>query len=243
LVLDFTDTVERLGPVDIIKGRAKVKRTGDQSGPFCICPDCGERNAPAALVCAACGATIKEPEAPKPLDAKVSYAALLSAQQQAVNTWHDVTRVDYRLHSKPGKPSSMRVDYYDGLLCVASEWVCFEHTGYARQKAEQWWVRLTRTTNENNPTLIVLWGKNNSPWWFDAPYASHTPHIPRTVEQALECIAAAKTHVEKGEKEYCLNEPTRIATRKNGKYTEVKEYEFARTERHQDALEEAIEGH
>jgi hypothetical protein len=32
-----------------------------------------------------------------------------------------------------------------------------------------------------------------------------------------------------------LYQPTRIATRKNGKYTEVKEYEFNRTERNQEA--------
>jgi hypothetical protein len=62
--------------------------------------------------------------------------------------WHDITKVGYAWHSKEGKPDSLRVDYYSGLLRVASEWVCFEHTGYARQKAEQWWVRLTKTNDE-----------------------------------------------------------------------------------------------
>jgi DNA repair protein RadD len=202
LVLDFTDTVERLGPVDIIKGKGRGKRAGDQSAPFCICPECGERNAPAALVCVVCGGTIKEPEAPKPIDAKLSYAALLSAQQQAVSTWHDVSRVDYKLHRKPGKPDSMRVDYYDGLLCVASEWVCFEHTGYARQKAVDWWCKRTLNNLPLGVEGVLRWLANNS-----------------------------------------IAQPTRIATRKNGKYTEVKEYEFARTERHQDAPEKATEGH
>jgi DNA repair protein RadD len=151
-------------------------------------------------VCAACGGTIKELELPKLIDAKLSYAALLSAQQQAVNTWHDVTRVEYKLHRKPGKPDSVRVDYYDGLLCVASEWVCFEHGGFARQKAQSWWARRDLTT------------------------------MPSNTEEAIDWASL-------------LYEPTRIATRKNGKYTEVKEYEFARTERHQDAPEEATEGH
>jgi len=200
LVLDFTDTVERLGPVDIIKGRAKVKRTGDQSAPFCICPECGERNAPAALVCAACGATIKELEVAKPLDAKVSYAALLSAQQQAVNTWHDVSKVVYGWHSKEGKTDSMRVDYYSGLLVVASEWVCFNHLGYAKQKAQDWWLNRNRT------------------------------FMPSKVSEALDYLQLHK-----------IKEPARIATRKNGKFTEVKEYEFARIDRHQNALEETIE--
>jgi hypothetical protein len=33
-----------------------------------------------------------------------------------------------------------------------------------------------------------------------------------------------------------ISEPVRIATRKNGKYTEVKDYEFDRTERNQEAF-------
>jgi DNA repair protein RadD len=95
----------------------------------------------------------------------------------------------------------MRVDYYDGLLCIASEWVCFEHTGYARQKAIDWWCK--RTPND----------------------------LPFGVEGVLNWLANNS-----------IAQPTRIATRKNGKYTEVKEYEFTRTERHQDALEEATQG-
>ena len=240
LVLDFTDTVERLGPVDIIKGRAKVKRTGDQEGPYSICPECGERNAPAALVCVHCGAVIRE-EIAEPIDAKVSYAALLSAQREQSLTWHDVTRVDYKRHSKPGKPDSMRVDYYSGLLRCASEWVCFEHTGYARQKAEQWWVQLTKSNNENPPMLSVLWGKNDSPWWQDYANYPYPPHIPKTVAQALECIEAAKNGSDGVEEDFYLNEPTRIETIQNGKFTEIKDYEFSRTNRHQDALEQAIE--
>jgi DNA repair protein RadD len=194
LVLDFTDTVERLGPVDTIQGRAK-KKSGSQEAPYSICPDCGERNAPAALVCVHCGATIREEEA-KPMDAKVSYAALLSSQTAAAElVWHDVSRVDYKLHRKEGKPDSMRVDYYGGLLRVASEWVCFNHVGYARQKAENWWMRREKKS------------------------------IPSGTQEAIDWANF-----------YDIEEPVRIATRKNGKYTEVKEYEFNRIKRNQEAF-------
>ena len=196
LVLDFTDTVERLGPVDIIKGRAKVKRSGDQEGPYSICPDCGERNLPAAMICVHCGATIRE-EVAKPMDAKVSYAALLSAQRAEITTWHDVTKVDYRLHRKPGKPDSVRVDYYSGLLRCASEWICLDHGGFARSKALAW------------------------------------------CDQRNGCQTTTEELLETG---YTLKTPARIATKQNGKFTEVKDYEFSRTERHQDALEQAAEG-
>ena len=194
LVLDFTDTVERLGPVDTIQGRAK-KRSGTQEAPYSICPDCGERNAPAALICIHCGGQIREEEA-KPLDAKVSLAALLSNQASISELiWHDVTRVDYGLHRKEGKPDSLRVDYYAGLLRVATEWVCFSHIGYARQKAENWWMRREKKS------------------------------MPSGTQEALEWLEF-----------HNIEEPVRIATRKNGKYTEVKDYEFNRNKRNQETF-------
>jgi DNA repair protein RadD len=109
----------------------------------------------------------------------------------------------------------MRVDYYSGLLRVASEWVCFEHTGYARQKAEQWWIKLLNT----KAGLIK---------------------VPETVVTALKLIEAIKSVHEK-QGFVGFTEPTRIATKQNGKFTEVKEYEFSRTKRHQDAFEQATE--
>ena len=51
-----------------------------------------------------------------------------------------VTEVSYARHEKPGKPPSLRVDYWSGLT-QHSEWVCLEHSGYARQKAVTWWAQ------------------------------------------------------------------------------------------------------
>ncbi len=194
LVLDFTDTVARLGPVDTIKGRA-AKKAGAGSAPYCVCPDCGERNLAAALICVACGATIKTPDVElKPV--VVSRAALLSiqvAQQASTVTWHDVSRVDYAIHTKPDKPDSLRVDYFAGFLKVASIWCCFDHEGFARRKAEQW-------------------------------FAAHAPegyaHQPGNTAQLMEWIDTGMK----------LKAPTRIATRKNGKFTEVMSYEFGNPE-------------
>lgn len=33
----------------------------------------------------------------------------------------------------------MRVMYFDGLECIAEEWVCIEHSGWAGEKAALWW--------------------------------------------------------------------------------------------------------
>lgn len=56
---------------------------------------------------------------------------------------YPVTRVLYYVHRKKGStwsaPKTMRVEYETGDHEYQREWVCFEHTGFARQKAEQWW--------------------------------------------------------------------------------------------------------
>jgi hypothetical protein len=62
----------------------------------------------------------------------------LSTQIQAA--WCDVTDIAYARHEKPGKPASLRVTYECGLT-QHSEWVCFEHTGFPRDKALSWWRR------------------------------------------------------------------------------------------------------
>lgn len=137
LWLDFSDTTERLGPVDTIKGRKK-SRNSDKEGvaPTKTCDNCGEKAPAAAPICPTCGFEfpVKDQEV-----RKASNAAILSTQiQPRINTY-SVDDVQYRLHQKEGKPDSLRVDYWSGIRMVASEWVCLDHTGFARGKAEQWW--------------------------------------------------------------------------------------------------------
>ncbi len=141
LWLDFTDTTRDLGPVDQIKGRAPApkaqrgKPTKPQEVPKKICPECGNPAGAMALVCASCGY-----EYPSDLKhgAAADGAQVLGALAQAE---HRVTRVEYSAHRKEGKPTSLRVDYWSGLKQAASEWVCLEHEGYARAKANHWWAK------------------------------------------------------------------------------------------------------
>jgi len=55
---------------------------------------------------------------------------------QVVDTEYRVLDVLYHVHTKRGAdesdPKTMRVDYKVGFYQWKSEWVCFEHTGYAR---------------------------------------------------------------------------------------------------------------
>lgn len=52
----------------------------------------------------------------------------------------NVKTVEYRRHEKAGKPPSLLVEYSNGLS-TAREWICLEHSGYAREKAVKWWAK------------------------------------------------------------------------------------------------------
>ena len=133
LVLDFAGNTARHGPIDTVDGRKK-EPAGDGEAPIKVCPECQTINHASARHCVGC-----DHEFPPPalqVSAQAAANALLSTQVQT--TWCDVTAVRYMLHEKPGKPASLRVTYECGLA-RHSEWVCFEHTGFPREKAVSWW--------------------------------------------------------------------------------------------------------
>lgn len=139
-VLDFTDTLATLGPVDLVKGRARP-RVAHRSAPFRICDGCGARQGASARVCAGCGQAFPLESSPRHGD-QVSQAPALSCDTETRTEWLPVTRVAYRewLGRRSGIPT-LRVDYLSPLLRIASEWVCIEHAGPARTLAANWWIR------------------------------------------------------------------------------------------------------
>jgi len=92
--------------------------------------------------CPQCGYEFPPPERQKH-EAKPSEGGILSGQ--VTTTVYPVRDVFYGVHTKRGAgdsaPKSMRVDYKVGWHDYKSEWICFEHEGYARQKAVAWWLR------------------------------------------------------------------------------------------------------
>lgn len=137
LWLDFSDTTERLGPVDVIKGRKRSKKSDKESAaPHKVCDNCGERAPAAAVMCPCCG--FEFPREEKEVR-KASNAAIMASQVAPKINTYPVTRVEYARHQKAGSPDSLRVDYHSGLRRVCSEWVCLEHAGFAGEKARNWW--------------------------------------------------------------------------------------------------------
>ncbi|GAA0768724.1 DEAD/DEAH box helicase [Brevundimonas olei] len=143
LVLDFTGTARRLGPVDTI---TVDRRSGKKGAPDAAkvtdirakeCPTCKTQAALNARTCAVCGHewsldSIRH-------EAEADDVAILSRdlknrppEEIAVVTW------TAKRHQKQGSPDSVRVSYSAGLMSYP-EWVLFEHRGPGRFRAEKWW--------------------------------------------------------------------------------------------------------
>lgn len=139
LVLDFGGNVLRHGPVDQIRvSDPNAKGTGQ--APAKECPQCQALIATGYATCPECGFVFPPPER-REHDAQASTDGVLSGQV-TINEYN-VHRVSYCVHAKrdapPEAPRTLRVDYEIGYYQNKSEWVCIEHSGYARQKAEAWW--------------------------------------------------------------------------------------------------------
>ncbi len=138
LILDFGGNVLRHGPVDQIE--IKDRGAGDGPAPAKECPQCHALIATGYARCPGCGYLFPPPERQQH-DDKASEAGILSAH--VTTTQYAVRDVTYRVHRKhdaaEDAPRSMRVDYKIGWNQHKSEWVCFEHGGFARNKAVAWW--------------------------------------------------------------------------------------------------------
>ncbi len=140
LVLDYGGNVLRHGPVDMIN----IKEPGAGKGgdaPAKKCPKCLALIHAGYAKCPECGYEFPPPEGNDKLSRNASTAGIISGQVE--HTDYEVLDTFYAVHEKryaePGTPRTMRVDYRIGFNDFKSEWVCPEHTGYARGKFEKWW--------------------------------------------------------------------------------------------------------
>jgi DNA repair protein RadD len=133
LVLDFAGNIARHGPIDAVKPK-RPKGGEDGVAPTKACPECDSIVHASVRTCPDCGHVFPPPELK--IEAKASNLDVLTSGK---SEWVPVTSVSYARHDKPGKPPSLRVDYWSGLT-HHSEWICIEHQGYPRQKAASWWA-------------------------------------------------------------------------------------------------------
>lgn len=139
LLLDFGGVVDELGPIDQVRIK-EPKGDGEGEAPMKTCESCGAVCPAGCAECPECGELF--PDNGPNINTKASDAAVLSPQLKSKKI--EVSRASYYRHKKVGSPDSIRVDYLCGLETYR-EWVCLEHTGYARQKACDWWYSRSLT--------------------------------------------------------------------------------------------------
>jgi DNA repair protein RadD len=137
--LDFGGNVLRHGPVDEIRVPAP-RSHGNGQAPAKECPLCQALIAAGYARCPECGHQFPPPER-RPHEPRASEASILSSR--LTDTQYIVRDIAHHVHRRrdapPDAPQTMRVDYRLGLNHWQSEFICFEHSGYARQKAVVWW--------------------------------------------------------------------------------------------------------
>lgn len=136
LVLDFAGNVERHGPVDRVNPKKPRKSDGEGAAPTKTCPECKSIVFAGSKECPDCG-YMWPPKEPEIAHTATTLAVMA---MDAPSDWRKVNAVTYHVHKKPGSPDSMRVEYRCGLG-VFREWVCFNHKGFPRAKAEKWWAK------------------------------------------------------------------------------------------------------
>ncbi len=142
LVLDFGGNALRHGPVDALRIKVKSDSDGENAkAPAKECPECHTVMPAGCTQCPGCGYQFERSQTKH--EATASDEGILSGQ--ATNRKYRVLSVRYSVHIKrnapPDAPRTMRVEYQIGYNAFRSEWICIEHSGYARLKAEKWWSR------------------------------------------------------------------------------------------------------
>lgn len=139
LLLDYAGNIARHGPLDQIRGKRKRSEITDEERlpPHRTCPECAASVHAALAWCPECGYVFQK-SAPE-IDTHASDLAVLSHQRTFKTV--PVSQVSCARHiGKSGIPT-LKVTYLSGAFTRVSEFVCFEHNGYARAKAEAWWRR------------------------------------------------------------------------------------------------------
>lgn len=158
LVLDFAGLIETHGPVNKVNPPRRRKKSDNAVPPVKECPKCLFLVPAAARECLYCKEPFHFDTSPNISSTPSALDILQTNKPRKVVP----TRMEFSVHQKPGKPDSIRVDYYDGLLKVVSEWLCPLHGGMAQKTAFSWMEKYTRVPSviidgTDKPTKSLEW--------------------------------------------------------------------------------------
>lgn len=157
LVLDYGQNIERFGPIDKLRIKTSLTKAETETIPLKVCPDCREVISVSEKVCPSCEfifpVIVRErtKHSASASNLNILRASLIRAKFDGEQVLK-VVRHSFAPHYKPNKPPSVRVDYYLNMMDKVSEWICPEHTGFAKVQAIKWWQ--FHTSNDEMPETV-----------------------------------------------------------------------------------------
>ncbi|QPX75445.1 putative ATP-dependent helicase [Serratia phage vB_SmaS_Opt-169] len=156
LWIDFTDTTERLGAIDTIKGRP-AKRKIKKDSPFIICPHCGEQWRPASMIYCAqylkddsgkfildssgdkilefgCGSLMREIEDLDP--ASASTAEIMAAVNPQPE--YKISQITCNIKKIRSGKKYIALEFFDRAIKVCSLNLYFGYIGL-NEDSQNWW--------------------------------------------------------------------------------------------------------
>ena len=140
--LDLTDNTERFG-TDLDHVRVKVPKKVSEAiekerKNWKECPECDCQVHISRMICPKCGYEWDMREYEEALNIPDTKDIVFNEPEE-----YQVNYMQFERHQKEGKPDSVRVEYwnngYFSRFPIVSEWLCFDHGGFAAEKAKQWW--------------------------------------------------------------------------------------------------------
>lgn len=132
IVLDFAGLVRKHGPVDAVHPKKPGEGGGD--APVKECPNCHELVHASVMTCKECGHQFPENTEEK-IKKEADVAPIMST---APPTDREVEGRSFHRHEKVGGTPSVRAEFDCGVQ-VFKTWVCPQHTGFAKAKADRFW--------------------------------------------------------------------------------------------------------
>lgn len=146
LILDFAGNLLRNGPIDAPV--IKVKGQGTGEAIMKECDNCYEIVHAAVRICPCCGEAFK-------FRHKLT-ASAANNEVIVMIDWHQVDKVEYFNYIGSKDIPMLKVTYTCGLRRF-SEYICLEHSGYAKYKAQHWWRRRSpEPTPETSAEAVEL---------------------------------------------------------------------------------------
>lgn len=154
-IIDYGGNIDRHGAIDDIKKPQPKESDGKSPKKECLAtienlevkeingesitliPNtiCGWPNHNSARYCACCGAEFVIDESAPGKYSMRSYAEILALKEKKKEKTYAIDNVHFDIYTgKQGIPM-LKVKYYDGYKLIHSQFLCLNHTGYARKQS------------------------------------------------------------------------------------------------------------